>query len=134
MEDRIELKKENEELKKTFKNCENKLRDRHDQIKNLVKGASQLEREINDLRAQSKHITKANKQKIIDEYKTSPELTRAVVDQFDKGYQLAKAKIKAAGFDSILLDFSDDEEKDPPILLLCCHYYFCFIVHPKKTM
>lgn len=71
---------------------EDKLYDWYAQIKNLVKGASQLEREINNLRAQSKQISEADKQKIIDEYKTSPELIEAVVNQFDKGLSFSQGK------------------------------------------
>lgn len=34
------------------------------------------------------------------------------MEQFDKGYQFAKAKITAVGFDPLLLGFSDDEEEE----------------------
>lgn len=40
----------------------------------------------------------------------SPELIEVVVNQFDKGYQSTKAKIRATSFDPVFLDFSDDEE------------------------
>lgn len=87
---------------------------------NLVKSASELDKEFIKLKEEGLPISEANKQKIIDEYKTSPELTDVVLGQFDEGYQHAKAKIKAkmmaAVLDPQLLDSSDEEseaEEDP---------------------
>lgn len=101
-----------------MKNCEGQLRDMYNRIMSLVKHPAQLENELNDLRAQGQQISEANRQKVIEEYKTSPEQTETVVEQFDKGYQFTKAKIKAAGFDLVLVGFSDDEgtetKDDPP--------------------
>lgn len=110
LEDRIGLKGENKELKKIVKNCEGQLRDMHNQIKSLVKHPAQLENELNDIRAQSQQIFEANRQ--IEEYKTSPEQTETVVEQFDKGYQFTKAKIKAADFDLVLFGFSRRRNRD----------------------
>lgn len=60
-----------------MKGCESQIQDMHIWMKNLVKGASKLEKDLNDLRAQSQQISEANRQKVIKEYKASPELAEA---------------------------------------------------------
>lgn len=56
-------------------------------------------------------VSEANCQKVIAEYKSSAKLTWAVHEEYDKRYQFTKSKIKAAGFDPILLGFSNEESK-----------------------
>lgn len=77
------------------------------EMMNLVKSASELEKQYVQLKEQGPPIYEVNKQKIIDEYRASSELTEVVLGQFDEGYQHAKAKnkekIKAAGIDPELL-------------------------------
>lgn len=74
---------------------EDQLRDMHDKLMNLVKVASELEKKFIKLKNESLTISKASKQKIINEYKTSSELTEAILSQFNEGYQCAKTKMKA---------------------------------------
>lgn len=48
----VRLKEENEKLRKVVTALEGQLRDMHIRMKNLVKGASKLEKELKELRDQ----------------------------------------------------------------------------------
>lgn len=85
LEDQVGLKEKNKKLKESVSALENQLQNIHDKMMNLDRSASELEKEFVQLK-EGPPISKANKQKIIDEYKMSPELTKAVLGQFDKGY------------------------------------------------
>lgn len=135
LEDQVELKGENEKLKEDMSALESQLRDMHDKMINLVRAASKLEKEFVKLKNKSPTISEADKQKIINEYKTSPELTEAILGQFDEGYQGAKAKIKAkilaAGLEPQLLDSSNEEsetEENPHPLNECILLFFILLL------
>lgn len=76
-----------------------------------------MEKDYIRLKNERSAISKADRQKIIDETK----LTKVVMSQFSEGYQGAKEKIRAkmlaASLDTKVLDSSDDEDeaKELPI-------------------
>lgn len=93
----------------------------HNKLTNLVKAASELEKEYIKLKNEGSIISEVDRQQIVDEYKASSELTEVVLGQFEEGYQCAKTKMKArmiaTGLDPQLLNSFDEESKakgDPP--------------------
>lgn len=80
LEDHVRLKRGNEELKKSVTILEGQLWEMHTKMMNLVKAISEMEKELKELQDQGQPISETNRLKIIHEYKTSPELTEAILD------------------------------------------------------
>lgn len=84
-------------------------------MRNLLKVSSELETEYKKLKNEKKFVSEADKQRIIEEYKESPELMEKIIAQFAEGYQSHKERIKAkmlaADLDTTILYSSDEESK-----------------------
>lgn len=121
----VELKEDNEGLRKVVSNLQDHAKDTHNKMMNLINADKKLEEDCARIMSQGPPLTKAVRQQIITEYKESPELTEVVVRQFSEGYQDAKARMRermwVAGLDPKVLDSSDEEneaEEPSPLFLL----------------
>lgn len=123
LEDHAEMKSQNEKMEKSIAGHQKRIGTMHSQMMELMRVNRSLEKDYNELKAQRPPMAEETKQKLIIEYRRSPELTEEVLKQYGDKYSSVRAKDKAkmlaAGLDPSILDSSDDESdtKDNPSVI-----------------
>lgn len=110
--EQVELKEDRDVLHNAYTTLSDRFQQIHQKMRNMLRVTLELEKKYDLLKTEKTTISEADKQRIIEEYQESPELTYKIIFQFIEGCQSHKDKIRkmlADGLDTNILDSSDDE-------------------------